>query len=87
MIVTYGSMWDEDYNQACKSFAKISTVDSLLFVGYHFLWEQVNHEFKSSTNYKFPIGFFYAEIGQSTKPKYQCKCKFSSIHEMWYPRK
>ena len=40
---------------------QMNTVDSLLFVGYQFLWfslVQVNHEIKYSTNDKFSIGVY-----------------------------
>ena len=44
----------------------LTTVDSLIFDGYQFLWVQANHEIKCSKNNKFSIGF-YADFRKTTK--------------------
>ena len=60
---------------------KAITVDSSLFVGFHFLLISsvyVNHEIKCESNNEFPIGLLN-RLPQNHKIKYQRTCKFSLL--------
>lgn len=46
----YCKFWNYCVHLSLPFFQK---VDSLIFVGYWFSWEQWNHEFKCSTKYRF----------------------------------
>lgn len=65
------------------------TVESLLFVVYHFSWIsciQVNHKFKHSTKSMVLIGFV-SRYWQNLEIIYPWICKFHTNHKKWYPWK